>query len=310
MSKTEALDQIAALATEHDISLDEIAIRLGATGAKSPARQSSILKQLLGYTGGIFVFSGICLLFGMIWDDIASLQRVLVSLGSGLVAFILGSLFVRDARFEKAATPMFLVAALLQPSGLFIFLHEYMPEGGDAKLAAMMVFFTIAAQQALAFWSLRRTSLLFLAYCFWTMAITTALSWLDFDGSIAALIVGTSLLCLSWAADKSAHRAITPFWYFWGGAFVLGGFWDLVKETPLDLAYLGLNSFMIFLSIRVASRSLLFVSVLGLLCYLSYFTAEYFADVIGWPIALIVMGLIMIGLSAFALRLGRKIKSS
>ena len=47
---------------------------------------------------------------------------------------------------------------------------------------------------------------------------------------------------------------------------------------------------LIALSIRVASRALLFVSVVGLLAYLSYFAYEYFADVVGWPIALILAG--------------------
>ena len=85
--------------------------------------------------------------------------------------------------------------------------------------------------------------------------------------------------------------------------------YHVVGDGPLDIVYLGINGFFVFLSIRQASRSLLFVSVAGLIGYLSYFTYEYFADAIGWPIALIVMGLVMIGVSAYALRLGRSIGS-
>ena len=40
---------------------------------------------------------------------------------------------------------------------------------------------------------------------------------------------------------------------------------------------------------------------------MSYFAFEYFADVIGWPVALIILGLCMMGLSAYAVKLGRKI---
>lgn len=308
--KAAALNQIAALMEAHGLSLDDIAARLGQVRTDSPARQNSILKQLFGYTGGIFVFSGICLLVGMIWDDIASLQRVIVTLGTGLAAFILGFSCVRDARFERAATPLFLVSALLQPTGLFVFLHEYVPEGGDAELAAILIFGMMTAQQGLAFWKLRRTSLAFLAIVFWNATIGAAMSWLNFDGEVASIIGGISMLSLARLADKSVHRSISPFWYFVGAACVLCAFWSLVEGTPLDLIYLGLNAFFIFLSIRFASRALLFVSVMGLLAYLSYFTYEYFADVIGWPIALIVMGLVMIGTSAYAVKLGQRIRDS
>ncbi|MEE8084940.1 MAG: hypothetical protein V3T46_06960, partial [Alphaproteobacteria bacterium] len=52
-------------------------------------------------------------------------------------------------------------------------------------------------------------------------------------------------------------------------------------------------------------RAMLVVAVFGLIGYLSYFTYQYFANVIGWPVALIVMGLVMIGVSAYAFKLGR-----
>lgn len=309
-AKDTALNEIAALAATHSISAEEIAVRLGQVQARTSERQGSILKQLLGYTGGIFIFSGIGLLFGMIWEDIAPSQRVILTLGTGLAAYVLAWVCHRDERYDRAATPLFLISALLQPAGLFIFLYEYMPSSGAPELAALMVFSVMTAQQGLTFWSLQRTSLLFLSFLFWTAALASAMEWLDFDGRTAAMIVGVSTLCLSRAADKTRHRGIAPVWYFFGGAILLCGFWAWVEGTPLDLAYLGLNGFMVFLSIRVASRTLLFVSVIGLFGYLSYFTYEYFADVTGWPIALIVMGLAMIGLSALAVRLGKRITTS
>jgi hypothetical protein len=52
---------------------------------------------------------------------------------------------------------------------------------------------------------------------------------------------------------------------------------------------------------------MLVVSVFGLIGYLSYFTYEYFANVIGWPVAMIVMGMVMIGVSAYAYKLGQGI---
>ncbi len=99
-------------------------------------------------------------------------------------------------------------------------------------------------------------------------------------------------------------------WYFIGTAGSLGGFFDLVKGSSLELSYLGLNAYVIYLSILLASRIVLLVSVLGLMGWLGWYTDQYLADVMGWPIALIVLGFIMIGLSAYAVKLGRAIKTA
>ncbi len=103
------------------------------------------------------------------------------------------------------------------------------------------------------------------------------------------------------------HGAVTPFWYFVGGGCLLGGAFGAIQGGWAEIIYLGVNGFIVYLSIRLASRSMLVVGVFGLIGYLSYFTHEYFADVTGWPIALIVMGMVMIGLSAYAFKLGQGI---
>ena len=53
------------------------------------------------------------------------------------------------------------------------------------------------------------------------------------------------------------------------------------------------------------SRTLLFVATAAILAYTGWFTSEHFADSIGWPLALIMFGLVMIGLSALAVRIDR-----
>ena len=300
-----ALAQIVSLAEQHGIAADEIAKHMAVVQA--PARQVGIVKTLLGYTGGTFIFAGIGLLVSMVWDDIGAGQRVVITLGTGLVTFVIAMVCHKDSRYEKAVTPLFLVAALMQPTGLFVFLDEFVPKTGDPALAVLIVFATVAIQKGLAFVQLRRASLLFLTLIFWLAFLGTTLEWLDVDVEYVAIIVGFSALFLTYWANLHGYHAITPFWYFVGGGIFLGGSFAAVEGGSLEIVYLGINGFFVFLSIRLASRALLFVSVAGLICYLSYFTYEYFADVIGWPIAMIVMGLIMIGVSAYALRLGRSI---
>ena len=302
-----ALAQILSLADRHGIAADEITKHMAA--GKVPSRQRGIVKTLLGYMGGTFVFAGIGLLVSMIWDDIGGGQRVVITLGTGIVAFAIAMLCQKDPRYEKAVTPLFLVAALMQPTGLFVFLDEFVPKTGDPALAALIVFSVVALQQGLAFLQFGRASLLFLTLTFWLAFLGTTLDWLSVEEEYIALLVGLSLLFLTYWANLRGYHSITPFWYFVSGGMFLGGIFAVVEGEMLEIVYLGFNGFFVFLSIRLASRSLLFVSVVGLIGYLSYFTYEHFANVIGWPIALIFMGLIMIGGSAFALRLGRSIRS-
>lgn len=153
----------------------------------------------------------------------------------------------------------------------------------------------------------RRSALLFLALVFWSAFLATAMDWFGWNEEAIGVVLGISTLSLSWGIGRTAHTVITPFWYLVGGAFLLAVWWSLTEGTSMDLSTLGLSAALIWTSIRAASRSPLFVSVVGLLSYLSYFAYEYFADVIGWPISLILLGLVMIGVRGWAMKAGRRI---
>jgi hypothetical protein len=139
------------------------------------------------------------------------------------------------------------------------------------------------------------------ASLFWA----TALDLIDVDGKTMALVLGGSLLLAAAGIDRTPHRDITPPWYFVGAASLLYGFFDLVEHTPFELAFLAAAAAFVYTSVVVHSRTLLFVATLAILAYTGWFTGQYFADSIGWPLALIVFGLFMIGLSTLAFRIDR-----
>jgi len=45
-----------------------------------------------------------------------------------------------------------------------------------------------------------------------------------------------------------------------------------------------------------------------LLGYTAYFTGNHFADSTGWPIALILIGIAMMGIGMFTLRIDRRLR--
>lgn len=309
--KEEALQDIVSLARLHHITMAEIAQALDTPQVEQVRQQSSgVLSKLFGYIGGIFVFAGICVFISMYWDDFGSAARVIVTLGSGIAAFFMALACLHDKRYERAATPLFLMAALLQPTGIIVMLQEY-ASGGDPRYGVLLMAGYMLIQQGAVFRAKQRTVLAFGAILFGTLFFAYLFDLWGFDEDLIGTVAGVSLICIAYSLQRSRHLAIAPFWYFVGAVILLWSVFDAVKNSVLELAYLGVSAGIIFLSTYVRSRTLLLVGTLAMLLYIGYFTAKHFANTLGWPIALVVIGIALIGMSALAVRLNNKyIKSN
>lgn len=308
--KEDALQDIVSLARHNNITLEEIAAALEAPQQQAQKETSSVLSKLFGYIGGIFVFAGIGVFISMYWDDFGSAARVIVTLATGLVAFFMGLVCLVDKKYERAATPLFLIASVLQPTGIMVMLQEY-SSGGDARYGLMFMAIYMLIQQGATFLAKGRTVLVFSAILFGCIFFANLFDILDMSEKLIGIVMGTSLLCVAYALNQSKHVAIAPFWYFIGAVILLFSVFDMVKNTPFELAYLGVSALIISLSTYVRSRTLLLVGTISMLLYIGYFTAKNFANTVGWPIALVMIGIALIALSSLAVRLNNKyIKSA
>ena len=304
-ARTRALEEIAGLAERHGLTATEIATAMGESLPAAPeARRRAALVRVLGFLGGTFVFAGVGVFIALQWDAMNSAARVIVTLGSGLAAFVFALYGGREARFEKAAAPMFLVAAALEPTGMLVAFDEF-GSGGDWRLASLVTTATMALQFAAAFKAIRQSTPLFLSILFGTLFLWTAFDLLDLDSGLAALNLGAMMFLAAIVVDQTAHREITPVWYLLGAAAFLGGLFDLVESTPFEILFIAIAAGFVYLSAVLRSRTLLVVATLAILAYTGWFTGRHFADSIGWPLALIGFGLFMLGLSALAFRIDR-----
>jgi len=303
--KEDALQDIVSLARHHQLTLEEITQALNASESGREKQSAGILSKLFGYVGGIFVFAGIGVFISMYWDDFGSAARVIVTLGVGLVAFVMGLVCLADQKYERAATPLFLIAALLQPTGILVMLQEY-ASGGDARHGLLFMATYMLIQQGSAFWAKQRSVLAFSTILFGCIFFANLFDILDISEKLTGLVIGTSLLFVAYALNQSRHIAIAAFWYFVGSVIQLWSIFDLVKNSALEPVYLGASALMIFMSTYVRSRTLLLVGTLSMLCYIGYYTAKHFANAVGWPIALVLIGIALIGLSSLAVRLNNK----
>lgn len=303
-SKEQALSQIANLANEHNLTPDDILDALSPAG-QAPDSQSSKLTRLFGYLGGIFVLAGLAVFIEMQWDAMNSIARITVTLGSGIAAFAMAFVAMGDERFEKAATPLFLLAALMQPIGILVAIDEF-STGGDERHAFLLTSGVLLVQQLLVFFKTKRTVLLFTGLLFASAFYGTALDLIDLDEDLIFFTLGLSVLLVTYAIDKTSHASITPFFYFASSTTLLMGLFSLIEDSVIEILFLGAACGVVFLSTWAKSRSLLFVGTVAILGYVGYYTSEHFSDVVGWPIALILFGLLLIGLSAVAFRINRK----
>jgi hypothetical protein len=312
--RTRALEQIVSLAREHHLTVAEIGAAL--VDGPKPVREGrarAVLMRVLGYLGGTFVFAGVAAFIALQWDAMNSAARVVITLGSGIAACALAILASRDVRFEKAVPPLFLIAAALEPTGMLVAFSEF-GSGGDARWAALVTAGVVALQFSVIFTVLpapsrvegRQSMLLFLAVFFGTLFWWTAFDLLGFDDSGGALVLGASLVLAAIGTDRTPHSAITPSWYLFGAAGFLYGLFDLVERTPAEVLFILAASGFVYLSAVIHSRTLLLVATAAILGYTGWFTGEHFANSLGWPLALVLFGLSMIGLSTLAFRIDRQ----
>lgn len=301
-----ALTRIAELARQHGISGEEIARHLGSSD-EARGTSAPMIPTILTYLGALFVFAGLVTAANLLWPSLGSASRVLVSLGSGLIALVVSIACHRDPRFRRASLPLFIMAAVTQPAGLFIFLAEY-AQGGDEALSAAAVFGAMSVQMLLVHARFGWTRTVFFTVVYGFCAVAALATWLDLDDTLIAFVIGLSGLLVTIGLDRTAHRAITPVAYpVFTGFFAFATHDWFEGSFPLDALLIGVAAGLVITSIAVRSRSLLTSSVIVTLAYLAYYTDEYFADALGWPIALMLVGAVMIGVSSWAYKLAQRL---
>jgi len=304
-SRREALEQIATIAREHELSAADIASVLKRTDDEASTGAGSVLGRILGYLGGTFIFAGLAIYIALNWDVMNTAARIIITLGSGIALFVMALVASTDKRYTRVKTPLYLIAAALQPVGIMVAFDE-LSQPGDWHYPAMATALIMFVQQAAVFWQKRDTTLLFTSVVFALWFFGVSLDLLKVNEELVSVILGASTVCLCLGLEKTPHRGMNPFWYLAGSAVFFSGLFELVEGTPVELVFLACACGGVFLSTWVRSRALLFVSTVAILGYIGYFTAEHFRDSLGWPLVLILLGLAFIALSAIAMRINRR----
>jgi hypothetical protein len=249
--------------------------------------------------GGLILLTGVLFLIAQVWEEIGSFGRVALTLGLGFVSVVAAVLAEMGKKHGGDLLPsiLFGIGGVQVTPGVFIFLDElgsdvdslWVPTAVFAMLAAMyallrytftsvvLTFFTIAHATA------------FLYAC--TAASTEGLTDTNTIFELLTILIGGAYLMLARAVIHTQDSMLVRPLVGFGTLGVLGALFALMTEyAALEIVYPFAVLGMYYLGIMWERRTMLILGSLFFIGYISYITAQYFADSIGWPLALIFLG--------------------
>ncbi len=284
-----------------------------------PAHQSKNLISTFYAIGAIIALAGVGVLIAQNWEDIGFLGRILVTLGISLVTYIF-AFILKNPEQRTLSQIFFTISAALAPLGSFVLLREAnINITLNAQASVALVLFVVFGSAFL----ISRKNILFLiiiAFASWTY-YAFLLKIFDFNLlenldvlKWASMLAGASYIFISYGykkisvpldnSDEKEKKAINGILYTFGSLTILtagifiGGTFDLFYILLIFAAFYG--------SVYLKSRSMLSLGALFLMAHIIKLTSRYFVDSIGWPLALIVIGFLVIGVGYMTYSLNRR----
>lgn len=245
-------------------------------------------------TGGWFVFIHEVFPHGSNW-------RLAVLFVFGVMALQQGALFGRYRLTALAFTALFFVYGFMQV-GLDLL---DVPMAYVAIVLGASLFLVATALEDTPYRVLAAPALL-IGLCwmnsglFDRIATATAANW-------ASLLVGMSAMSAAYGLHQAGrYSGLTGIGYFIGSIMAYTGLFDLVHNTPFELGYLAVTAAMLYACVVLQSRALLFTTVIAMLGFIGFYTAKHFANSLGWPVTLVLMGVAFLGVGTIAIKVRRR----
>ncbi len=322
MDKQQLLAELKQLTFSGAISREEVLAVLPGDSLTQPdaLKQHITLSEIMYYIGGGIVFLGICVLAYQNWDNFSSFIRIFVTLGSFIEAYVVGTLLYRYENLKKISQAFFLIAGCLAPLALNVVFKE---SGMDTSADSLQVLIYLISTSVFlgSLWFFRQTILLFFGIIFATalfhflvnLLTGQNLTYQDSEKVLqyTFLVEGLAWMLIGYYLKNSLFKAITGTLYgfgvlaFLGSAMALGG-WSPNQNAFWELVYPLLVFGVIFLSVYVKSKSFLVFGSLFLIGYILKLTGEYFSSGLGWPLALVLAGLAIMGVGYWAVKLNKQ----
>ena len=293
---------LAVVGTEHVPSFEQ-------KESKDTWKKHFSATKIFYYLGGAIVILGILFFIAQIWDDIGSAGRIGITLVLGFVFAGLGSNALVKEREKMLGPVLHTIGGVLIPSGALVTLTEL--GGVPTQTQVMFVIGIIFLFYAVLALHHRHVILTLFAIAngtaFLFLLVEVLFSPSDTVFQYVTLVVGISYLLLAREFISTWNKRLVGLLHVFGAiAIFQAGFILMVDFKLWELFYAVISFGGIAYAAYAQSRGILFVSTIGLISYFAYITAEYFADSIGWPLALILLGFVLIGVGYGSIKVNKK----
>jgi uncharacterized membrane protein len=301
--------------------------------AISPARQVKA-DEIFVYLGSLVVFLALAFLVGLNWGELGSAARILSMLVPTVAMLALGWRLrgSQSARLRRGAQALWLGGCLLSVLFFVVTFYELglidWSERGPTDPWVVVSCLLATGVAAVAFALLPTITQSIAFHLCGSAALFTFLGWLDqilppfnhFYENLLVLMIGLAAgdLCLAlseWLRAKGRKDLVGVSRIF--GTLAILGFTFILamdeypatwqKTTMEAIAFLVSIAF-IAASVKWQSEAFLYSGAAFLLFLIIYVNFEHFADRIGMPIALLIIGVLLIGLGLGTGRLSRRIR--
>jgi hypothetical protein len=317
MQKEQLLQEIKQSIASGQISKEEV---FGAFGTQSAEilEKHFKLSDVLYYIGGAIVFLGIIVLIFQNWDKLNTFAKILVTLGSGAACYAAAALFFKYEQFKKVSQVFFLLSGLVLPVGLYVVLDkmglDISTAGTQSLIYGLLLVVFLASFYLFRFAIVNLLSMAFatgLFYFLVMLVVGNSYPNMDKVYQYFVLVVGLSYMFLGHYLSSTSQKSLSGVLYGFGSLGFLGASLALQGFSPnqnafWELIFPVLVFCILFASVYVKSKALLIFGSLALIGYILKLTEEYFKEGLGWPLALVLAGFLIMGVGYYAVKLNKK----
>jgi len=319
MNKEELFKELSTKISAGEISREEVMNRFNLSPVMSKEGSEDItsnfsVTKMLYVLGAAVVVIGIIIFVYQVWEDIGLFGRISVTLGLGLLFTIIGSVLLKQKPEDNIGSVFHAIGGLLIPSGAIVTLNEFNVDLTHMGPLAITFGFIFAFYLLLNYVH-KNAILTFFAIVNGTAFIYAIVETMVggsfyMHGDLYAyltMVVGASYLLLAQSFQGGWNKHLIGALYFFGSVGFLGAAFSRVFDSvPWQMVYFLIVIGGLFLSAYLKSRAVLVVSTIFLIAHVSYITSEYFADSMGWPISLVILGFIFIGLGYVSININKR----
>ncbi len=316
MNKQHLLDLVKKAAAASVASKKEL-VDAYESGLKKEEKQIALSKVLYGL-GGLIVVLGISFLVFQNWDVLNTFTKILATLGSGILAYVIG-VILHTKKSHYFSDAFSFISLLVIPIGLHVTFdlagYDVGTEGFQSVISALLLSLGIVSWVVFKRGIFAVFSLIYGTWLFY--AFTDFLPLGEFwEGEeeffeYRTLVLGLSYILFGYYQSIKGKLSFVNTLYgvgllgFLGSSFALGG-WGSDKNLFWELIFPGLVFAIVFLSVYLRNGVFLVMGSLFLILYIFKITDEYFQEGLGWPLSLILMGLALIAIGYVAVRINSR----